>query len=79
MSYDVLNEFNQEAIQRVVDVSDMIEDERSKENSDESKITRLLFEQMLRCQKIGKNSYTFTVTCMTSSLSQMHSNMESWL
>lgn len=48
MSYDVLNEFNQEAIQRVVDVSDMIEDERSKENSDESKITRLLFEQMLR-------------------------------
>ena len=48
MSYDVLNEFNQEAIQRVVDVSDMIEDERSKEKSDESKITRLLFEQMLR-------------------------------
>ena len=48
MSYDVLNEFNQEAIQRVVDVSDMIEDERSNENSDESKITRLLFEQMLR-------------------------------
>ena len=48
MSYDVLNEFNQEAIQRVVDVSDMNEDERSKENSDESKITRLLFEQMLR-------------------------------
>ena len=48
MSYDVLNEFNQEAIQRVVDVSDMIEDERSKENYDESKITRLLFEQMLR-------------------------------
>ena len=48
MGYDIANEFNQEAVQRVVDVSDMIEDERSKENSDESKITRLLFEQMLR-------------------------------
>ena len=48
MSYDVVNEFNREAIRRVVDISDMIEDERSKENSDESKITRLLFEQMLR-------------------------------
>ena len=48
MSYDVVNEFNKEAIQRVVDISDMIEDERPKENSDESKITRLLFEQMLR-------------------------------
>ena len=40
MSYDVVNEFNKEAIRRVVDISDMIEDERSKENSDESKITR---------------------------------------
>ena len=48
MSYDVVNEFNKEDIRRVVDISDMIEDERSKENSDESKITRLLFEQMLR-------------------------------
>ena len=48
MSYDVANEFKKEAIRRVVDISDMIEDERSKENSDESKITRLLFEQMLR-------------------------------
>ena len=48
MSYDVVNEFNKEAIRRVVDISDMIEDERSKENADESKITRLLFEQMLR-------------------------------
>ena len=48
MSYDVVNEFNREAIQRVVDISDMIEDERSKENTDESTITRLLFEQMLR-------------------------------
>lgn len=48
MSYDVVNESNKEAIRRVVDISDMIEDERSKENSDESKITRLLFEQMLR-------------------------------
>lgn len=48
MSYDVVNESNKEAIQRVVDISDMIEEERSKENSDESKITRLLFEQMLR-------------------------------
>ena len=48
MGYDIANEFNQEAVQRVVDVSDMIEEERSKENSDESKITRLLFEQTLR-------------------------------
>ena len=48
MGYDIANEFNQEAVQRVVDVSDMIEEEMSKENSDESKITRLLFEQMLR-------------------------------
>ena len=48
MSYDVVNESNKEAIRRVVDISDMIEDERSKENSDESKITRLLFEQVLR-------------------------------
>ena len=48
MGYDIANEFNQEAVQRVVDVSDMIEEERSKENSDEAKITRLLFEQMLR-------------------------------
>ena len=48
MSYDVVNESNKEAIRRVVDISDMIEDERSKENSDESKITRLFLEQMLR-------------------------------
>ena len=47
MGYDIANEFNQEAVQRVVDVSDMIEEERSKENSDESKITRLRVEQML--------------------------------
>ena len=60
MSYDVLNEFNQEAIQRVVDVSDMIEDERSKENSDESKITRLLFEQMLRGLYIRQEKHNYT-------------------
>lgn len=45
------NNFSDEsidAIHRVIEVSDMIEEERSKENADESEITRLLFEQMLR-------------------------------
>ena len=60
MGYDIANEFNQEAVQRVVDVSDMIEEERSKENSDESKITRLLFEQMLRGLYIRKKKQNYT-------------------
>ena len=57
MSYDVLNGelnglfrvqmFHQDDDHTFL-TEDMIEDERSKENSDESKITRLLFEQMLR-------------------------------
>ena len=47
-AYDVMNESNQDAIRRVAEVSEMIDEEKSKESPDESIITKLLFEQMLR-------------------------------
>ena len=47
-AYDVMNESNREAIRRVAEVSETIDEEKSKESPDESIITKLLFEQMLR-------------------------------
>lgn len=47
-AYDVMNESNRDAIRRVAEVSEMIDEEKSKELPDESIITKLLFEQMLR-------------------------------
>ena len=47
-AYDVMNESNRDAIRRVTEVSEMIDEEKSKESPDESIITKLLFEQMLR-------------------------------
>ena len=47
-AYDVMNESNRAAIRRVAEVSEMIDEEKSKESPDESIITKLLFEQMLR-------------------------------
>lgn len=47
-AYDVMNESNRDAIRRVEEVSEMIDEEKSKESPDESIITKLLFEQMLR-------------------------------
>lgn len=47
-AYDVMNESNRDAIRRVAEVSEMIDEEKSKESPDESTITKLLFEQMLR-------------------------------
>ena len=47
-AYDVMNESNRDAIRRVAEVSEMIDEEKSKESPDESIITKLLFEQMLR-------------------------------
>ena len=47
-AYDVMNESNRDAIRRVGEVSEMIDEEKSKESPDESIITKLLFEQMLR-------------------------------
>ena len=47
-AYDVMNESNRDAIRRVAEVSEMIYEEKSKESPDESIITKLLFEQMLR-------------------------------
>ena len=47
-AYDVMNESNREAIRRVAEVREMIDEEKSKESPDESIITKLLFEQMLR-------------------------------
>ena len=46
-AYDVMNESNRDAIRRVAEVSEMIDEEKSKESPDESIITKLLFEQML--------------------------------
>lgn len=46
--YDVMNESNRDAIRRVAEVSEMIDEEKSKESPNESIITKLLFEQMLR-------------------------------
>ena len=47
-AYDVMNESNRDAIMRVAEVSEMIDEEKSKESPDESSIAKLLFEQMLR-------------------------------
>lgn len=47
-AYDVMNGSNRDAIRRVAEVSEMIDEEKSKESPDESIITKLLFEQMLR-------------------------------
>ena len=47
-AYDVMNESNRDAIRRVAEVREMIDEEKSKESPDESIITKLLFEQMLR-------------------------------
>ena len=47
-AYDVMNESNRDAIRRVAEVSEMIDEEKSKESPEESIITKLLFEQMLR-------------------------------
>lgn len=47
-AYDVMNESNRDAIRRVAEVSEMIDEEKTKESPDESIITKLLFEQMLR-------------------------------
>ena len=47
-AYDVMNEPNRDAIRGVAEVSEMIDEEKSKESPDESIITKLLFEQMLR-------------------------------
>ena len=47
-AYDIMNESNRDAIRRVAEVSEMIDEEKSKESPDESIITKLLFEQMLR-------------------------------
>ena len=47
-AYDVMNESNRDAISRVAEVSEMIDEEKSKESPDESIITKLLVEQMLR-------------------------------
>ena len=47
-AYDVMNESNRDAIRRVAEVSEMIDEEKLKESPDESIITKLLFEQMLR-------------------------------
>lgn len=47
-AYDVMNESNRDAIRRVAEVSEMIDEEKSKESPNESIITKLLFEQMLR-------------------------------
>ena len=47
-AYDVMNESNRDAIRRVAEVSEMIDEEKSKESPDESITTKLLFEQMLR-------------------------------
>lgn len=47
-AYDVMNESNRDAIRRVAEVSEIIDEEKSKESPDESIITKLLFEQMLR-------------------------------
>ena len=47
-AYDVMNESNRDAIRRVAEVSEMIDEKKSKESPDESIITKLLFEQMLR-------------------------------
>ena len=47
-AYDVMIESNRDAIRRVAEVSEMIDEEKSKESPDESIITKLLFEQMLR-------------------------------
>ena len=47
-AYDVMNESNRDAIRRVAEVSEMIDEEKSKKSPDESIITKLLFEQMLR-------------------------------
>ena len=47
-AYDVMNESNRDEIRRVAEVSEMIDEVKSKESPDESIITKLLFEQMLR-------------------------------
>ena len=47
-AYDVMHESHRDAIRRVAEVSEMIDEEKSKESPDESIITKLLFEQMLR-------------------------------
>ena len=47
-AYDVMNESHRDAIRRATAAREMIDEEKSKESPDESIITKLLFEQMLR-------------------------------
>ena len=39
---------NNEVIQNVIDIAEQIEIEKEKEDVDESKVTKLMFEQLLR-------------------------------
>ena len=41
-------EANEEAIKKVREIDDQLQEERSKERPDGGKITRLMFEQLLR-------------------------------
>jgi hypothetical protein len=45
---DIYSNFNSEAVERVKEIDMKLQEENSKEVADKKKITKLMFEQMLR-------------------------------
>jgi len=47
-------EANEEAIKKVKEIDDQLQEERAKEKPDGNKVTRLMFEQLLRGMYINQ-------------------------
>lgn len=46
--YDLSQQFNKDAVERIIDANEKLQEEIKKEDPNESIVTKLMFEQMLR-------------------------------
>lgn len=55
-NYGFENNFNEDDIKSVIEIDNRIKDEKQKFNCDNEKVTRLMFEQLLRGINVTQNS-----------------------
>lgn len=55
-NYGFENNFNEDDIKSVIEIDNKIKEEKQKFNCDNEKVTRLMFEQLLRGINVTQNS-----------------------
>lgn len=55
-NYGFENNFNEDGIKSVIEIDNKIKNEKQKINCDNEKVTRLMFEQLLRGINVTQNS-----------------------